>query len=250
MESNALIEKIFSTKLVQDENGTSFNLAGSIDRTEGNYIYSIINENKKITKTLEIGCGFGISSLFICSALKCRENAEHTIIDPYQFSDYNGIGIENLKRIGCYYYNLIEEFSEFALPELARTQEGSFDFILIDGWHSFDQTLLDLFYSNILLKIGGYLVIDDCRLPSVATAVAYYLKFPAYKILSEVNVSNLSFKGKFSKNISKSIPAVIRRNMLPSAISGLLNRTRFPSMISLIKIKQDERDSRWYSNFF
>jgi predicted O-methyltransferase YrrM len=249
MEPNDLIEKIFSSNMIQDENGNSFKLAGSIDRTEGDYIYSIINENKKITRTLEIGCGYGISSLFICSAMNYRENAKHTIIDPYQYSDYNGIGIANLKRINCTNFNLIEEQSEFALPELAKTQAGSFDFILIDGWHSFDHTLLDLFYSNLLLKIGGYLVVDDCRLPSVATAVAYFSKYPAYKIFSEASNSNLSFKGKFSRRVSKSIPAAITRNILPPVMSGLLNRTRYSSMITLMKLNQDQRNSRWYCNF-
>lgn len=247
MGPNALIDKIFSTNLIQDEYGNSFKLAGSIDSAEGNYIYKLINENKNIIKTLEIGCGYGISSLYICSALQYRENATHTIIDPYQYTDYNGIGIANLKRINCNYFNLINEPSEFVLPELAKTRAGSFDFILIDGWHSFDHTLLDLFYSNLLLKIGGYLVIDDCRLPSVAPAVTYFSKYPAYKIFSEASNTNLSFKEKFSRRVSKIIPAAITRNILPSVMSGLLNRTRFSSMITLMKLNHDQRDSRWHT---
>ena len=36
-----------------------------------------------------------------------------------------------------------------------------FDFIFIDGWHTFDYTLVDMFYADRLLRIGGYLLIDD-----------------------------------------------------------------------------------------
>jgi predicted O-methyltransferase YrrM len=249
MEANVLIEKIFSSNHVQDENGNIFNLAGCLDRTEGDYIYNLISENRNITKTLEIGCGYGISSLYICSALQQRENASHTMIDPFQNTDYKGIGVSNLKLINCDNFELIQEPSEFALPELAKSQAGSFDFILIDGWHTFDHTLLDLFYSNLLLKIGGYLVIDDCRLPSVAPAVTYFSKYPAYKIFSETSNSNLSFKGKFSRRISKSLYGTVTKNLLPTFISVIINRTRFSSMITLQKLNSDKRNSRWYCNF-
>jgi predicted O-methyltransferase YrrM len=245
MDPISLIEKIFITNQIEDENGNSFKLAGSIDRSEGNYINSIINENKTIVKTLEIGCGYGISSLFICSALSCRENALHTIIDPFQYTDYYGIGISNLKNSECKNFRLILEPSEFALPELARTQTSSFDFILIDGWHTFDHTMLDLFYSNLLLKVGGYLVIDDCRLPSVASAVSYFSRYPAYKKFSETNFDNLSMKGKFSKIIGRNVPDLIKKNILPARMSILLNRIQYSSMITLLKINQDQRDSRW-----
>ena len=109
MEPNSLIEKIFNSMRVQDDQGNVFKLSGNIDRTEGDYIYDIINQNKTISNTLEIGCGYGLSSLFICSALQKRHNAKHTIIDPFQYKDYYGIGISNLKRIGCTFFKLIVE---------------------------------------------------------------------------------------------------------------------------------------------
>ncbi len=249
MEPNSLIEKIFNSMQIQDDQGNIFKLSGNIDRTEGNYIYDIIKQNKYISKTLEIGCGYGLSSLLICSALQKRENAKHTIIDPLQYKDYYGIGISNLKRTGCTFFELIEEPSEYALAKLTHAQTGAFDLIFIDGWHTFDHIMLDLFYSNRLLKIGGYLIIDDCRLPSVAKAISYFSKYPAYKIYSQTNNSNLSFRAKLTKYISRIIPETFIVSLLPLKLSQTLNLFKFSSIVTLIKLKNYVRSSRWYCDF-
>jgi hypothetical protein len=82
--------------------------------------------------------------LYICEALSGQGSGRHTILDPGQYSDFHGVGIANLKRAGFDFFELIEK------PALLA--EGrKFQFALIDGWHTFDHTLLDLFYVNRLL---------------------------------------------------------------------------------------------------
>ncbi|MCH9013660.1 MAG: class I SAM-dependent methyltransferase, partial [Proteobacteria bacterium] len=120
---------------------------------------------------MEIGCAFGLSSLHICSALSGRGAAHHVIIDPFQQKHWHGIGIANLRRAGFDFFEHIEEPSEFALPALAREQSGTFDMVLIDGWHTFDHTLLDFFYANRLIRVGGYILVDDCNMPAVNRAI-------------------------------------------------------------------------------
>ena len=61
-----------------------------------------------------------------------------------------------------------------ALPELLKKEK--FDFIFIDGWHTFDYTLIDFFYSNLLLKIGGIILIDDALHRGVGKSVQYFDK--------------------------------------------------------------------------
>ena len=81
--------------------------------------------------------------------------------------------------------------SEWVLPELAKTAraragavvtqsaldtmpstqnmaEVDFDFALIDGWHNWPTSMLDFFYINFMLKKGGFLLLDDIHLHSVA----------------------------------------------------------------------------------
>lgn len=248
MEINLLLEKIFASNQVEDENGKVFELSGNIDKTEGDFIFQIIKNDKKVTKTLEVGCGYGISSLFICSALQDRKNAKHLVIDPLQHTEYNGIGIFNLKKSGCNFFEFIEEPSEYFLPGLAKTQQETIDFIFIDGWHTFDHTLVDLFYANRLLKIGGYVVVDDCRLAPVSKAVNYFSKYPAYKIHLQTSNTNLSLKARLSRIISRSIPSGFI-NLLPFNLSRVINRVRNSSMIALKKISKDDRNWDWYCDF-
>lgn len=61
------------------------------------------------------------------------------------------------------------EKSEWYLPLLAATNRDRpfLDFALIDGAHSWPYTFIDLFYSSAMLKVGGFLMIDDLELHSI-----------------------------------------------------------------------------------
>ena len=64
----------------------------------------------------------------------------------------------------------IVEGSESTLPRLVSEQNENLDlldFALIDGCHNFPMVFIDFFYINKLLKIGGYLMVDDLQLHSV-----------------------------------------------------------------------------------
>jgi predicted O-methyltransferase YrrM len=106
-------------------------------------------------------------SLHIAAALGGRPRAQHIIVDPFQSTDWHGIGVANLDRAGVDLYELREEPSELVLPQLLR--DGvEFDLVFIDGLHTFDQTFLDLYYANRLIKRGGYIIIDDATWPAVS----------------------------------------------------------------------------------
>ena len=115
-----------------------------------------------------------------------RENRDEARkpLDPGQYSDFHSIGIANLTRAGFDFFELIERPSEVAPPALPDGRK--FQFALIDGWYTFDHTLLDLFYVNRLLEEGGIVAIDDLHLHGVRRAVRYMLiyevqhgRFPA-----------------------------------------------------------------------
>src|SRR5262245_31706780 len=59
--------------------------------------------------------------------------------------------------------------SEWALPKLAAdSRNGQLDLALIDGCHNWPMVMVDFFYVNLLLRKGGYLMLDDIQLHSVA----------------------------------------------------------------------------------
>jgi predicted O-methyltransferase YrrM len=125
--------------------------------------------------TLEIGMANGGSAVTICAVLQRLGGGRHVAIDPFQTAEngWAGRGLQALRASGVdKFLELIEEFGYLALPRLVR--EGRrFDFILIDGWHSFDYTLIDVFYSDLLLADGGILAIHDTAWPAVYRACRF-----------------------------------------------------------------------------
>jgi predicted O-methyltransferase YrrM len=231
----------------------------SIPTQEGEFLWSQVREHQ-YTTTLEIGCALGISSLYICDALSGFEEKSHTIIDPYQTTEWKSIGVMNLKKLGFNFFTLIEESSEIALPQLLK-QEATFDFAFIDGWHTFDHTLIDFFYLNRLVRVGGMIVFDDVRYQSVSRVIRYVAKYPNYSIITDehalqpegkkARLLKMSIKGGYY--LCKLFPSSIRHLFFSDNILSehpinevLLHRPRW---IALYKTDEDHREFNWYEDF-
>ena len=121
--------------------------------------------------------------------------------------------------------------------------------MFIDGWHTFDHTLLDLFYANRWIKVGGYIVIDDCNWSSVAKAVSYFSKYPAYQIEYQC-CSKIRFE-RIAGNIVKAvIPPPIASYVLPRNLyDGHYIQTIYSSMVALKKVEDAGRKWYWFEPF-
>jgi predicted O-methyltransferase YrrM len=208
-------------------------LASAIDQREGGFLFDIIKNDAGVTKTLEVGFALGLSSLHICWALRGRPGAKHVIIDPFQYETWHGLGVQHLQEAGVDFYELIQVKSEFALPRILEGNEGQFDFIFVDGWHTFDHTLLDCFYATRLLRVGGYLVIDDVTMPAVRDVVSFVKAYPCYEQHGWVGHEGVtpSWKGKLAKRLG-----------LPNS-----ERPAIVQMVALKKIAEDARDWDWHT---
>ena len=247
MGVNSIIDEIYQTRIVRDESGIEYELAAEVNREEGDYLYRLVSSDNSITKTLEVGCAYGLSSLHICEALRNRPNASHVIVDPEQMTSWHGVGISHLKRAGLDFFNFIPEPSEFALPDLVRSETGSFDLVFIDGWHTFDHTMLDLFYANLLVRVGGYVVVDDCSWRSVSAAVSYFGNYPSFEQLKEPTISAHSTKERIAKTIATTLQPGLARVSLPANLyDRYYRRVRFPSMVGFKKVAEDTRNWEWY----
>lgn len=228
-----IIQRIYAAGSVTAHDGHVRNLDSSIDQREGAFLAGIIQADPSVTKTLEVGCALGLSSLHICAALRSRPGASHTIIDPFQTEHWHSLGVKHLEDAGVDFFKLLEVKSEFALPRLLEQAEGQFDFVFVDGWHTFDHTLLDCFYATRLLRVGGYLAIDDVTLPSVEQVVSFFQAYPCYKERGWIGHDAVepSWKGKLAARL------------------GLRNsaRPRTVRMIALQKIAEDSRNWDWHA---
>lgn len=257
MNANELLKEIFHTKTVLDEKGISHTLSSNIDEKEGAFLSKLIKDYK-INNTIEIGCAMGISSLYICAALNEEKEKHHTIIDPMQTSDWGNIGVTNLKRAGVDFFEIIEQPSEIALPQLL-TLKKEYDLGFIDGWHTFDHTLVDFFYLNRLIKVGGIIVIDDISFAGIKKITRYLLNYPCYEFIGNVSIEkekslkiylyNHVIPG-FFRCVSMIFPPKMRFKLFAgNVLEPNKNKQLNSSMIALKKVSVDNRRWDWFVDF-
>jgi predicted O-methyltransferase YrrM len=248
---NWLIKEIYSTGKVQDSEGQEFSLADCIDPREGELLVKVIHENPHIKRTLEIGCAYGMSALHICNAVDGREGAIHTIIDPFQHTQWHGIGVGNLVKAGFHNWELIEKRSEHALPELDANNAAKYDLILIDGWHTFDHTIIDTFYATRLLSEDGVLVVDDVNFPAVRSVINHLLTYPCYRLIGSVDRPRpLSRRQHFLRTLVSLLPKKKREHFLSTYVCQLVDSQETQSlMVALKKVASDKRGWDWHEPF-
>lgn len=252
---NALLHEILATNTVKDQHGNAVPLHSSIHTDEVEFISKMIKDHN-LSRAVEVGCAMGISSLTIAESIAGTNGAFHHIIDPFQQSQWNNIGVNNLKKAGFQNFQLIEDYSEFALPRMVK--EGvKVNFGFIDGWHTFDHTLLDFFYINRMLEIGGIIIIDDVHMPAVNRAARYIYNYPAYQYAGKVQYKETTSKRKTFETIGRLFSGI--QYLVGSKISKeLLNSKLLKSdkhlnldcsMIAFKKVAEDKREWNWYENF-
>jgi len=167
---NIFYKKIINILKRSFINNKIVKIHSSIKEVEGKYIAKMIEDNN-CKKCLEVGMAFGISAFYILS----NENTELISIDPFQKTQWNDGGVKLLKEFNfTSRHKCIYKKSYVALPELVQKEgEQKYDFIFIDGWHTFDYTLIDFFYTDKLLKIGGIIIIDDALHKGVEKSLKY-----------------------------------------------------------------------------
>jgi len=155
-------------------------------RTEEYVTLRKLLHEQKPKLTLEIGMANGGSSVEICRILREQGGTRHTAIDPFQSHEkgWKGKGIELVREAGFIdLLEMIEDYDYLALPKLV-SEGRQFDFILVDGWHSFDYTFIDLFFSDLLLRPGGIVAIHDTGWPAVHKACRFIETHKPYDHLS------------------------------------------------------------------
>lgn len=247
------LQQIYEAGFIKDDTGYKLDLGVAIDFNEGQFIYNIITNNS-FKYSLEIGCASGISSAFICTAIG-QDKSKHIIIDPYQSKEYHSVGISLLKKFGLNNFELLEEKSEIALPRLLE-QGIKIDFALIDGWHTFDHTLLDFFYIDKLLNINGIVVIDDVQLPAIKKVIRYISNYKNYEIIDCVRTTQTISRHllNFSKNILNIFTSFCGKRIQSEYFDSSVYKSDkslklYSSMIALTKIGADKREWNWYAPF-
>jgi len=256
---NAVLADILTSQQVSDGT-TSFplrhpdfpDLPVAVDPGEGALLQRIV-DGVRPARSLEIGCAYGVSSLYICEALSrlpapvsaSSRHARHIVVDPFQSTQWRGIGIKNIRDAG--FASLVdfrEERSEVALPRLL--DEGvTLDFAFVDGWHTFDQVMVEFYFLNRLLRVGGVIAFDDANRRSINRVVRHALTYPAYRVYATEHGESArpTVLGRSRRALTRvpAISGILRPDFLNKDWDlGILG-----TCVAIQKVADDKRSSGW-----
>jgi predicted O-methyltransferase YrrM len=177
-----ILESILSTGQTLDETGATVQLRSNVPAAYAEALYRTVRA-EGVSRAVEVGMACGVSSLAILAGLADRDGATLVSIDPNQSREWHRAGRSAVERAGFgSRHRLIEQPSYLALPHLVA--EGTtVDFVYIDGWHTFDYTLIDFFFADRLLRPGGIVAFNDCSWPAIDKAIRFVKTHRKYEEL-------------------------------------------------------------------
>lgn len=177
-------EQILSERIVKDAAGNKTTLHSETQLEQCRYLQSLIHEIKPKV-TLETGLAFGLSTLFICQAMKETGGEKHIVIDKFQHGEHwRGIGLRHISEAG--FDSLVDFHESYAHDALTTLyhQGVQIDFAYLDASKIFDVVLTNLYFIDLMLSVGGIIALDDCRFPGIRKAVKYWSNHPNYEVHS------------------------------------------------------------------
>jgi predicted O-methyltransferase YrrM len=245
--TNSVLQKILADQSVSDGVHT-YPLHSHLSETDGDFIRRILRDVRP-TSSLEIGMAFGVSTLFICEVLdELRLATRHIVVDPFQTTDWHGIGLKHVRDAGFdRFVEFHEERSEYFLPKL--TQQGHrIDFALIDGWHSFEHALVEFFYISRMLRVGGVVLFDDSDWPAINKLLRYLIQLPGFEVYApEAGTLPTSALGAIRRRIGNS--AIGKQVLHPSFRRRTWELGLQRRCVALRKVAEDTRDMKWFEDF-
>lgn len=187
---NAVLRELIETGTTRDRAGEQISIHSNIPLMFAEVLYQAVLEQQPVL-AIEVGMAFGVSSLAILTALsKLGGNRQLISIDPFQSTDWRGCGLAAVERSGFQeLHQLFEEPDYLVLPRLLATKRR-IDFAYIDGWHTFDYTLLDFWYVDKMMQAGGVIAFNDCQMPAVEKVINCMLSHRRYAEIKTELVAN------------------------------------------------------------
>ena len=180
-----LLREIYDTGEVVLGDGTRRAAHAQVARANAEGLYRAVL-GERPTRVLEVGMAYGISSLAILAALQEAGGEGRLLsIDPHQRQIWRDGGRKTVERSGLgHRHELIEDFDYLVLPRLIE-QQCRFDLAYIDGHHSFDYVMLDFFFVDLALEVGGVVGFNDCGWKSVFRVIRF---IETHKKYAEIDV--------------------------------------------------------------
>jgi predicted O-methyltransferase YrrM len=252
---NPILEDIYRTGQCIDLAGKERKVTGAVPREDALILQEMVRFVKAKT-TLETGVAFGLSTLAICEALQAEtpianrqspiaSEVKHYGVDPEQDAVHGGAALASLKRAGLdSVFELLEGPSHLMLPKLLE-RGVTLDLAFIDGWHTFDYTLLDFLYIDKMLRPGGVVLLHDRSWPSKQKVIGFIRTHRRYKELPVRSSVRLGFF-KWLRRVIAAKWHWLRGAPFGIVTAAIANR---PEIAAFLKLESFEPDHRFFRNF-
>lgn len=245
---NPILSEIEKTGITELPSGAYVKLHSHIGPGSGRVIRHAI-EIARPRLGCEVGLAFGVSSLYILDAMQKNGGGCLIGMDPAQYDNtWQGGGLYNVRRAGfADRYEFHEETSQRVLPRL-EANGTRIQFGFIDGWHTYDHTLVDFFYIDRMLDPGGIVVLDDVGYPALRRLCHFIVTNRDYEILDLDPISqNLSWKSRIKGVVQKALYPLVRDNFSPNLQSVALETE--VNKAQLIALRKRGNDQRSFDHF-
>jgi hypothetical protein len=111
--------------------------------------------------------------------------------------------------------------------------------------------------SKQIINIGGIIIIDDIRYPSISKLMRYIINYPCYEMIGHVGIEKSKKRKLYDlidilpfRIFSKLFPRKLRYKYFSSKIINSDKELNLQSsMVAFRKISDDERSFRWFKEF-
>jgi hypothetical protein len=252
-----VLADIFRTGASETPNGGTVKVHSHVLMTEGHLLQSLVRELRP-SVTLEVGLAYGVAALFICETLREVGGQCHIVIDPAQNEPTSGqpwlgVGLYNLKRAG--FESLIEFYAEPSFRVLPRleAQGRVIDFAFVDGWTTFDFKLVDFFFIDRLLKVGGVVAMRAGDMPAGRKLYRYIATNLAYRVCGvfPARRESLLWRRRLWKRVLKSdrIRSSLQRLLRPEILIPDDELSLSTCLVAFRKEHEDNRKWNFHRQF-
>jgi len=194
--------------------------------------------------TLELGLAQGISALAIAQALEDNGHGIHHVVDPFENTAYESVGLAGLKRAGLSDRVVFHEaYAEEVVPSLPRMS-----FAFIDSSHLFDLTLMDFVMVDKRLDIGGLIGFHDLWLPGLTKVLRYVVTNRKYLVYDDIPVRPTPKKWRAVSAVARRIPRA-ELFLRPEVIELSSDLGLARSMTFVEKQGDDTREFNYFRGF-
>ena len=159
----------------------------------------------------------GSPTLYILDAMQQHGGGKLIGMDPAQHDHtWRGGGLHNVRRAGfAENYEFWEQTSQNILPRLSASG-ARIQFAFLDGWHTFDHTLIDFFYADTMLDVGGIIVVDDTGYPAIGRLCDFVLANRDYSVFGiDWPAAIASVASKSNAQLRPLLHPIVRDDLTP-----------------------------------